>query len=93
MKRPIVVALIIGLIVAALIIGLDIAGLLARADGVARFFPETATRLIAAVGYGIVVIAAIGVAFLALSGMRRARMLLIVAILLVELLVLAWVCA
>jgi len=93
MKRPIVAALVIGVIVAALIIGLDIAGLLARADRIARFFPETTTRLIAAVGYGIVAVAAIGVAFLALSGMRRARMLLIVAILLVELLVLAWVCA
>jgi class 3 adenylate cyclase len=93
MKRPIVAALVIGVIVAALIIGLDIAGLLARADGLARFFPETTTRLIAAAGYGIVLVAAIGVAFLALNGMRRSRMLLIVAILLVELLVLAWVCA
>src|SRR4051812_871288 len=93
MKRPIVAALIIGVIVAALIVGLDIAGWLARADGIARFFPDTATRLIAAVGYGIVAVAAIGVAFLALSGMRRGRMLLIVGILLVELLVLTWVCA
>ena len=81
------------MIVGALIVGLDIAGLLARADGIARFFPETTTRLIAAVGYEIVAVAAIGVAFLALSGMRRARMLLIVAILLIELLVLTWVCA
>jgi class 3 adenylate cyclase len=93
MKRPIVAALIIGAIVAALIVGLDIAGLLARADGIAHFFPETTTRLMAAVGYGIVAVAAIGVAYLALSGMRQARMLLIVAILLIELLVLTWVCA
>src|ERR1041384_4477764 len=93
MKRPIVAALIIGVIVAGLIVGLDIAGLLARIEGVARFFPETTTRLIAAAGYAIVAIAAIGIAFLALSIASRGRMLLIVAILLVELVVLAWVCA
>ena len=94
MKRPIVAALILGVIVAALIVGLDIAGWFARTEyGVARLFPETTTRLIAAVGYAIVAVAAIGVGFLALSGMRRGRMLLIIAILLVELVVLAWVCA
>ena len=94
MKRPIVVALIIGLIVAGLIVGLDMVGWFARTEyGVARLFPETATRLIAAAGYVIVAVAAIGVAFLALSVMRRARMLLIVGILLVELVVLTWVCA
>lgn len=94
MKRPIVVALIVGLIVAGLVIGLDMVGWFARTEyGVARLFPETATRLIAAAGYVFVAVAAIGVAFLALSGIRRARMLLIVGILVVELIVLTWVCA
>src|SRR5256885_1199224 len=94
MKRHIIAALIIGLIVAGLIVGLEIAGWLARTEyGVARLFPETTTRLIAAAGYGIVVILAIGIAFLTLAFSRRGRMLLIVAILLVELVALAWVCS
>jgi class 3 adenylate cyclase len=93
MKRHIVAALIIGLIVAGLIVGLEIAGLLARVEnGVVGLFPETATRLIAAAGYAIVFVAAIGVAFLALT-LSRGRMFLIVAILVVELVVLAWVCS
>jgi class 3 adenylate cyclase len=93
MKRHIVAALIIGLIVAGLIVGLEIAGSLARVEnGVVGLFPETATRLIAAAGYAIVFVAAIGVAFLALT-LSRGRMLLIVAILVVELVVLAWVCS
>jgi class 3 adenylate cyclase len=94
MKRHIVAALVIGLIVAGLIIGLEIAGLLAGADqAVAHLFPETAKRLMPAVGYGIVGIVAMGVAFLTLSISRRNKTLLIVAILLVELLGVAWVCS
>jgi class 3 adenylate cyclase len=94
MKRPIVAALVIGVIVAGLIVGLDIAGWFDRTQyGVARLFPETTSRLIAAAGYAIVAVAAIGVAFLVLSGMRRGRTLLIVAILLVELVVLTWICS
>ena len=64
MKRPIVAALIIGLIVAGLIIGLEIAGLLARPDeALSHLFPETTKRLMPAVGYGLVVIIAVSVAF------------------------------
>jgi class 3 adenylate cyclase len=94
MKRHIIAALIIGAVVAGLIVGLDIAGWFDRTQyGVARLFPETTTRLIAAAGYAIVAVAALGVAFLALSVTRRGRMLLIVAILLIELVVLTGVCA
>jgi len=94
MKRHIVAALVIGLIVSGLIIGLEIAGLLAGADqAVADLFPETAKRLMPAVGYGLVVIVAMGVAFLMLSISRRTRTLLIVAILVVELLGVAWICS
>ncbi|MFN2622417.1 MAG: adenylate/guanylate cyclase domain-containing protein [Chthoniobacterales bacterium] len=94
MKRHIVAALVIGLIVAGLIIGLEIAGLLARPDeALSRLFPETANRLMPTVGYGLIVIVAMGVAFLTLSSSRRHKMLLIVAILLVELLGVAWVCS
>ena len=94
MKRPLVAALIIGLIVAGLIVGVEIAGWLARPDeALANLFPETAKRLLPAIGYGIVAIVAVGVAFLTLSSSRRNRMLLIVAILLVELLGVAWICS
>lgn len=94
MKRHIVAAFVIGLILAGLVAGLDLAGWLARPDqGIAHFFAESSKQLMAAAGYGIVAVAAVGTAFLTLSSSRRARMLLIVAILLVELLGVAWVCS
>ena len=94
MKRHIVAALIIGLIVAGLIIGLEVAGLLAGADqAVSHLFPETAKRLMPAIGYALVVIVAIGVAFLTLSISRRNKTLMIVGILIVELLGFTWVCS
>src|SRR3954471_9965690 len=94
MKRVIIAALVIGLIVAGLVVGLEMAGLLARTEyGVVRLFAETTTRLIAAAGYAFVGVVTIGVAFFALNASSRGRALLIVAILLVELVVLTWVCA
>jgi class 3 adenylate cyclase len=94
MKRNIVAALVIGLIVAGLVVGLEMAGLLARTEyGVVRLFAETTTRVMAAAGYAIVAVLAVGVAFFALNAASRRRALLIVAILLVELVVLTWVCA
>jgi class 3 adenylate cyclase len=93
MKRNIIAALVVGLIVAGLVIGLEMAGLLAGAEaGIGHLFSQTTTRLIATGGYAIVAVLAIGVAFLALNAASRGRMLLIVAILLVELVVLTWVC-
>src|ERR1051326_4793451 len=94
MKRHIIAALIIGLIVAGLIVGLEIAGWLARPEqATVNLLPETTRRLMPAVGYGIVVIMAMSVAFFTLSISRRGRMFLIVAILIVELAAVAWVCA
>src|SRR5204863_2977707 len=94
MKRHIIAALIIGLIVAGLVIGLDVAGWLAGPEAaVAGMFPEAAKRLLPAIGYVIVVIVSIGVAFLSLASSRRGRMFLIVGILLVELIGVAWVCS
>ena len=94
MKRPIIAALIIGLIVAGLIIGLDVAGWLAGPErAAAGLFPETTKRLLPAIGYVIVVIVSCGVAFLSLASSRRGRMFLIVGILFVELLGVAWVCS
>jgi class 3 adenylate cyclase len=92
MKRHLIAALIIGLIVGGLVIGLEIGGLLLRPErAMAGLFPATATRLMAAVQYAIAVIAATGVAFMALEASRRGRMGFIVAILLVELAGVAWV--
>src|SRR5256885_1878561 len=83
-----------GLIVAGLLVGLELAGLLARPEqAIAQLFPGTAKRLMPAVGYVIVVIAAVGVAFLNLTISRRSRILLIAAILIVELAGVAWVCS
>src|SRR3954471_4392736 len=94
MKRHIIAALIIGLIVAGLLIGFDIAGWFAGPErGVGNLFPETTRRLMPALGYGIVVLVSLGVASLSLASERRGRMFLIVGILLVELAGVAWVCS
>jgi class 3 adenylate cyclase len=94
MKRHVIAALIIGLVVGGLIVGLEISGWLMGPEGaVSGLLPETTTRLMAAVLYGFAFVAAAGVAFLTLEASRRGRMGLIVAILLVELAGVAWVCA
>lgn len=94
MKRHVIAALIIGLIAAGLIVGFEILGWLARPERfVADLLHETTMRLMAAVQYVITGLAAIGVAFLTLAASRRGRMGLIVAILLVEIAGVAWVCS
>ena len=95
MKRHILAALIIGLVVCGLVVGLELAGWLARPeammDGV--FADETTKRVMAALQYPIVALAAIGAAFLTLASARRARMGLIIAVLVLEFLGVAWVCS
>jgi class 3 adenylate cyclase len=94
MKRHIIAALIIGVIVGGLVVGLDISGWLLRPErGVSALFPETATRLLPAIQYTIAFLAAAGVGFLTLAASRRGRMGLIVAVLLVELVGVAFVCS
>jgi class 3 adenylate cyclase len=94
MKRHVIAALIIGLVVGGLIVGLEMSGWLSRPErAVSGLLPETTTRLMAAVQDVIAFVAAAGVAFLALAASRRGRMGLIVAILLVELAGVAWVCS
>lgn len=94
MKRHIIAALIIGLIVGELIVGLGISGWLMRPErAVSGLLPATTTRLIVAVLYAITFVTAGGVAFLTLAASRRGRMGLIAAILLVELAGVAWVCS
>ena len=94
MKRHVIAAVVIGLIVGALVIGLSLIGWLSRAEGAVNgLLPETTTRLAAVVRYLFIVVAAIGVAFLTLATARRDRMGLIVAILVAEIAVVAWVFA
>jgi class 3 adenylate cyclase len=92
MKRQIIAALIIGLVAAGLVMGLEMSGLLLRLDrGVSGVFPDTATRVLPAVQYGIAFVAAAGIAFLTLGASQRGRMGLIVGILLVEFAGVAWI--
>jgi len=94
MKRHVIAAVIIGLIVGGLVVGLEITGWLMRPERfVSDLLPETTTRLMAVAQYVIAFAAALGVAFLTLAASRRARMSFIVAILLVELAGVAWVCS
>jgi class 3 adenylate cyclase len=94
MKRHVITALILGLVVGGLVVGLEISGWLMRPERfVSDLLADTSTRLMAAVRYGIVFAAAIGSVFLTLAASRRGRIGLIVAILLVELAGVAWVCS
>jgi class 3 adenylate cyclase len=94
MKRNVIAALIIGLIVGGLIVGLEMSGWLLRPErAVSGLLPETTTRLMVAVRDALAFLAAAGVAFLTLAAARRGRMGLIVAILLVELAGVTWVCS
>ena len=92
MKRHVITALIIGLVVTGLIVGVSLAGWFARADAMAEgFLPETTKKVMAAVQYAIVVFLAVGVAFMTLAAERRGRMGMIVGILLVEIVGVAWI--
>jgi class 3 adenylate cyclase len=94
MKRHAVTALIIGLIVTGLIVGLGLAGWLARPEAMAAgLFPETTKRVMPFVLYAVVGVAAIGVAFLTLAASRRGPIGLILAVLLVEIAGVTWICS
>jgi class 3 adenylate cyclase len=92
MKRHVITAVVIGLVVGGLIIGLEISGFLLRLDlAVSGLLPETSTKLMSALHYALALIAAGGVAFLTLAASRRGRMGLIVGVLVVEFIGIAWV--
>ncbi len=94
MKRHVITAVIIGLIVGALVIGLGLIGWTTGPESAVNgLLPETTTQVPAVVRYLFVVIAAIGVAFLTLATARRDRMGLIVGILAAEIAGVAWVFA
>lgn len=97
MKRHLIAALLIGLIVGGLIMGLHVKGWLLRpelaiTDVLSR--DGSATKLVPdRWQYVIVFLLAIGVAWLTLATTRRAQMSGIAGILLVELAGVAWICS
>jgi len=97
MKRPLITALILGLIVGGIVMGLHVSGWLLRpelalTDLLSR--DGSATRLVGDRWQYLIVFAlAIGVAFLTLATARRLRLGWIVGILLVELIGVSWVCS
>src|SRR4051794_21401748 len=94
MKRHVIAAVIIGLIVGGLVIALSLLGWLAAPESAINgLLPETTARIPAVVQYLLVVIAATGVAFLTVATAERSRMGLIVAALVAEIAVVAWVFA
>lgn len=94
MKRHVIAALVIGLVVGGLLVGLEISGWLVGPERFASdLFADTTTRLMPAVQSVIAFVVAGGVAFLTLAASRRGRMGLIAAALLLELVGIAWVCS
>lgn len=97
MKRPLLSALIIGLIAGAIVMGLHVGGLLLRPELAIKNLllrHATTTRsVLDQLQYPFVFILAVGVAWMTLVTTRRARLSLIVAILLLELAGVAWVCS
>ena len=97
MKRPLLPALVIGLIAAAIVLVLHASGLLQGPELALKNFllrrgPAT-KAVFDLVQYPFVVILACGVAWMTLMTPRRAQLGGIIAILLVELLGIAWVCS
>jgi class 3 adenylate cyclase len=92
MKRHVITALVIGLVVGGLIVGLEISGwLMGPEQFVNNLFAETTSRFMAAFQYVLAFVIAGGIAFLTLAAVQRGRMGLIVGALVVELLGVAWV--
>jgi class 3 adenylate cyclase len=97
MKRPLLPALIIGLIAAAIVLGLHASGLLAGPELAIKNLllqrGPTTRSIFDQMQYPFVLILACGVAWMTFMTARRARLGGIIAILLVELLGVAWVCS
>jgi class 3 adenylate cyclase len=97
MKRPLLSALIIGLIAGGVVMGLHQGGVLFRPElaisNLLSHQAETTRILSDKWQYVFVFILAVGVAWMTLGTTRRARLGVIIAILLVELVGVAWVCS
>ena len=97
MKRSLAAAVIIGVFVSCVVLGLHISGVLLRFETAVTDFVlrrSTTTKTVTEAGqYAFVVIIALGVAWLTWSTPRRARLGWIIAVLMLELVAVAWVCA
>ena len=97
MKRPLVVTLIVGLAVAVLVGTLHGLGLLFRVEqpiaGLISHYRKTSYPSGEFWQYFLIVILSLGIAALTLMSARRIRMIWVAGALLIELLVLVWVCA
>lgn len=97
MKRPLLPALIIGLIAAAIVLGLHASGLLSGPELAIKNLllqrGPTTRSILDQMQYPFVLILACGVAWMTFMTSRRGRLGGIIAILLVELLAVAWVCS
>jgi adenylate cyclase len=97
MKRSVLPALIIGVIVSGLVLWLHVSGLALRLElPVSGFFSHsnTVTRVVSEkLQYLLVLVLAIGTAWIMLETVRRSRLAIVIAALAVELLAVTWVCA
>ena len=97
MKRPVVVILIIGVLVAVFVALLHGLGVLARIEqpiaGLISHFRAISHPAGEFWQYLLIVVLALGMAALTLLGVHRARMIWVAGALLIEIIVLAWVCA
>src|SRR4051812_38321692 len=94
MKRHLIAALVIGLIVTGLVIGLHVIGWLSGIEGmIDGIFSRDATRIVPNLLQSAIVLAlGLGMAWMTLATPGRGRVAGIGGILVVELLGLAWVC-
>ena len=97
MKRSVVTTLVIGIVVALVVSGLHATGLLLRVETAAAGLVSrhvSATRVVGEKWqYVLVLLFAVGVPWLFLSGVPRNRARLLVLVLLIELVGLSWVCS
>lgn len=92
MKRSVITTLIVGVAVAIIIGALYVSGLIPRLELVSDY--ANATKVVGEKWqYIFVLLLALGVAWLSLSGVPQSRSRLLVVVLLIELVGLSWVCS
>ena len=97
MKRPLIAALVIGLIAVVLVMGLHVSGMLSGAESAAADLLSgngAATKFVSdKLQYVLVFVLAAGVALMVLLSTRRAHLSWVIALLLLEFVGLTWVCS
>jgi class 3 adenylate cyclase len=95
MKRSLLWALIIGVLVSGLVLWLHVSGYAMRVEMALSsiFSPAAATKVVSdKLQYALVPLLAIGVAWMTLETEQRRKLTIIIALLAIELLVVVWVC-